>query len=151
MGTRARIAIENADGSFTSIYTHWDGYVGHHGPILFNHYSKTPLVRKLIALGDLSVLGPRIGRKHKFNSDPEGTVCTAYGRDRGETECAAVTSPDLAALGALTQETGGEWLYVWRLDRKWYAAKGGAAAFGWASQAPGPLRPLTDWLAEIAP
>jgi hypothetical protein len=46
MSTRARIAIENDDGSFTSIYTHWDGYVGHHGPILLNHYSKTPLVRK---------------------------------------------------------------------------------------------------------
>jgi hypothetical protein len=41
---------------------------------------------------------------------------------------------------------------VWRLDRKWYAAKGGDSAFGMpANAAPGALRPLTDWLAEIAP
>lgn len=88
MGTRSQIGILEPDGSVTSIYCHWDGYVEHHGPILRDHYKTEEKVRALMALGDISVLGAEIGEKHDFDHAPEG-VCNAYGRDRGENDTAA--------------------------------------------------------------
>ena len=90
MGTRSTIAIQNEDGSVTGIYCHWDGYLSHNGKILAENYTTEAAVRELIALGDLSSLGANIGEKHDFNNAPYAdtiaeTVCTAYGRDRGET------------------------------------------------------------------
>ena len=90
MGTRSTIAIENADGTVTGIYCHWDGYTAHNGRILQDHYTTEDAVRELIALGDLSSLGESIGSKHDFNNAPDGE-CNAYGRDRGETGVEAET------------------------------------------------------------
>ena len=71
MATRSRIAIENQDGTVTSIYCHFDGYLDGVGKKLFNHYDREK-TEKLIELGDISVLG-------------ESTLDTiAYHRDRGE-------------------------------------------------------------------
>jgi hypothetical protein len=86
MATRARVGILESDGTVTSIYTHWDGYVDHHGPILRDHYKTEEKVRALMALGDVSSLGAEIGEKHNFDAAPDG-VCNAYGRDRGERDC----------------------------------------------------------------
>jgi len=93
MATRSTIAIRNADNTVTAIYCHWDGYLSHNGKILFENYNTEEKVRELIALGDLSVLGPEIGTKHSFDNPHEvgseeyynfSKQCTAYGRDRGE-------------------------------------------------------------------
>lgn len=74
MATRSRIAIENQDGTVTSIYCHFDGYLSGVGKKLFNHYDREK-TEKLIELGDISVLG-------------ESTLNTiAYHRDRGEDHC----------------------------------------------------------------
>lgn len=83
MGTRSRIGILEPDGTVTSIYCHWDGYVAHHGPILQGHYTTEEKVRALMTLGDISILGEELGVKHDFRHCPAG-VCNAYGRDRGE-------------------------------------------------------------------
>jgi hypothetical protein len=72
MATRSRIAIENQDGSVTSIYCHWDGHINSNGVILNDNYNTTDKVNELIALGDLSSLDVTIDR----------TV--AYARDNGE-------------------------------------------------------------------
>lgn len=128
MGARSRIAVANADGSFTSIYCHWDGYPSHHGVILRDHYSDPAKVAHLIALGSLSTLGPEIGKKHNFDKAPEG-VCNAYGRDRGEKDVNPERSENFEALCALTQETGGEFLYVFK-GGNWFVAEGGVAYFG---------------------
>jgi len=97
MGTRSMIGIENPNtGVVKSIYCHWDGYLQHNGSILNKHYSNSPKVNNLIALGDLSSLRAEIGEKHSFSrldsdlSDAEwdklyGDMCTFYTRDRGET------------------------------------------------------------------
>ena len=85
MGTRSTIAIENADGTVTGIYVHWDGYLSNNGRILQENYTDEAKVRELIALGDLSSLGETVGSKHDFNNAPDGE-CNAYGRDRGETD-----------------------------------------------------------------
>lgn len=130
MGTRARIAVANPDGTFNSIYTHWDGYPSHHGPILLEHYNTVDAVRELIALGDLSSLDTTI------------ETCSAYGRDRGETDVGAVTSNDIDKLRQLTQDCGGEYLYLF--DGSWSVAEGGVAMFGLpASEAPAGFQPLS--------
>jgi len=72
MATRSRIAIENQDGSVTSVYCHWDGYIETNGVILNNNYNTKEKVEELIALGNLSSLDKTL----------ETTV--AYARDRGE-------------------------------------------------------------------
>ena len=98
MGTRSMIAIQNPySKDIRAVYCHWDGYLEHNGAILQKHYSNSPKVNNLIALGDLSSLRPEIGEKHAFSqldlceADREayeaqhGNSCTFYGRDRGET------------------------------------------------------------------
>jgi hypothetical protein len=71
MATRSRIAIENENGTVTSIYCHFDGYLDGVGKKLFEHYDREK-TEKLMELGDISVLG-------------ESTLDTiAYHRDRNE-------------------------------------------------------------------
>jgi hypothetical protein len=72
MATRSRIAIENQDGSVTSVYCHWDGHIETNGVILNNNYNTKDKVVELIELGNLSSLDKTL----------ETTV--AYARDRGE-------------------------------------------------------------------
>lgn len=149
MGTRSRIAIANADGSFTSIYCHWDGYPSHHGIILRDHYKDEAKVRKLIALGDISSLGAEIGRKHAFDSARDGVV-TAYGRDRGEKDIEAKDSADFEHLCELTQQCGGEYLYVFK-GGHWFCAEGGIAFFGMpASKKPDFLEHIDEVLIKAA-
>lgn len=83
MATRSTIAMEREDGAVVQIYCHWDGYLNHNGKILLEHYSDPAKVAQLLALGNLSVLGPEIGEAHDFNSN-DHDICTFYGRDRGE-------------------------------------------------------------------
>jgi hypothetical protein len=91
------IAIENPNSkAVKAVYCHWDGYLQHNGSLLEKHYSASPKVNNLIALGDLSSLGTQIGEVHPFS--PHGSkedealyehakdmgYCTFYQRDRGE-------------------------------------------------------------------
>lgn len=116
MGTRSRIAIENKDGTIESIYCHWDGYPSNNGKILKEHYTTEEKIRELINLGDLSSLGPEIGEQHPFDSRDD-TVCTAYGRDRGEDEVDKVVSFDVAALSKI--DDGAVYQYLYTKDGKW--------------------------------
>ena len=96
MGTRSMIAIQNPySKDIRAVYCHWDGYLEHNGSLLHKHYSASPKVNNLIALGDISSLRPEIGEKHAFSRletpmDDEaydklyGNMTTFYGRDRGE-------------------------------------------------------------------
>jgi len=120
MSTRANIVRENLDDTFDSIYTHWDGYPSHHGPILLTHYSNSAAVDQLMKLGDLSILGDSIGAKHDFDDKLEG-ACTAYGRDRGETGVESKHHESAEALAAYIKQSWTEWVYVWReADQRWY-------------------------------
>ena len=109
MATRSTIGIiDNRTGVVTSIYCHWDGYPEHNGEILVKHWSDPDKIWALMDLGALSSLGEEIGEKHDF-SDSGPIHCTAYGRDRGETQ-----------VGSQTHNSLGEWLdngeeynYLW--------------------------------------
>lgn len=97
MATRSAIGIKHGD-VIKSVYCHWDGYVDYNGRVLMEFYDDSVAVNNLIALGDLSSLGARIGTTHDFHQRwadeeyvPVGTSgfvvapeCTYYTRDRGE-------------------------------------------------------------------
>lgn len=108
MATRSRIGIVNDNGTVTSIYCHWDGYISNNGKILLEHYTDKEKVEKLISLGSISSLARNVDPDpkggtfrgkynpekdeyekkpakgvHTFDSPQEGVV-VAYHRDRGE-------------------------------------------------------------------
>ena len=120
MGTRSTIAIQNANGTVTGIYCHWDGYVEHNGKILNENYTTEAQVRELIALGDLSSLGETVGAKTDFNNAAKGQ-CVAYGRDRGETGVDAVTFDSHADL---IEQMGQEYDYLFVPGMGWSVARG---------------------------
>jgi len=117
MGTRSTIAIQNADGTVTGIYCHWDGYLSHNGAILQENYTDEAKVRELIGLGDLSCLGETIGVKVPFDdTELSKGQCVAYGRDRGERGAEAATHDSWREL----QDTfGQEYDYLFTPGKGW--------------------------------
>jgi hypothetical protein len=112
MSTRSRIAIEKQDGTVTSIYCHFDGYISGNGETLQTNYSNREKVEQLIALGDISSL----------ESDIDETV--AYHRDRGEDlnqnhhkDVEEFFSGDIEEYG-----------YLFTKDNKWLVSTGGPVA-----------------------
>ncbi len=117
MSTHSFICKEKADHTYTGIYCHWDGYPSYNGRMLVKHYNTPQSVDALLALGDLSSLGPRLapkkGQKHTFDTPADG-VCVAYHRDRGEEYC----PPSQIAIWEF-QNSDCEYMYVFGLDHKW--------------------------------
>lgn len=121
MATRSRIGIVNEDGSITSIYCHWDGYPSNNGRILNEHYGTETSVREMLRLGDLSSLNKNLHPrgKHTFN-DPEDDCCVFYGRDRGDSDCDATESKDLAEFLSISQACD----YVYVFDaHEWFCTR----------------------------
>jgi len=128
MGTRSTIGVVDENGFVKAIYCHWDGYPEHNGRILRDHYNTPSKILKLIKLGDLSSLGPEIGRKHAFSpfEVPEAeraayearteNWCTAYGRDRGEKETKAQKYKDIFEF--IGDDRGQDYSYVY-VNGKW--------------------------------
>lgn len=129
MSTNSYIIVECMDGKFRRIYCHHDGYLRHNGKILQEHYATQEKAEALMALGDLSGLGPEIGVKHPFDRPFDsagaeawkaayGNYCHAYGRDRGEKHMEADV---LESLIEAIMDTGSQRKYVWRKDAgKWF-------------------------------
>lgn len=97
MSTRAYVGIRNTDGTVETVYTHFDGYPDHHGPILLENYAEERKLRDLLALGSLSMLEKTVGVQHPFSRTGSGQsweewekayggMCLSYRRDRGDTE-----------------------------------------------------------------
>jgi hypothetical protein len=126
MSTRSYICRENADGTYTGIYCHCDGYLTYNGAMLLDHYATKDRVDKLLSLGNISSLGERIepdpSLPHSFDERQEG-VTVFYGRDRGEDGQEAQTV-DLAAINDPSSWI--EFCYVFGKDGKWrYFESGG--------------------------
>lgn len=136
MGTRSRIAVMHGEVC-KSVYCHWDGYLEHNGRILQEHYDSAK-ANHLVALGDISSLGAKIGDEHPFskfelNTDSpdfaklmavheqaqaEGWT-TFYGRDRGEEDTGFKSDMTFADFLARVDGCGAEYYYVMR-DDVWY-------------------------------
>jgi hypothetical protein len=129
MGTRSRIGVMHAD-VVKSVYCHWDGYLEHNGQILLEHYDSAK-ANHLVALGDLSSLGPVIGEKHPFSphGSPEDSVaydaakqagwCTFYGRDRGETGTEWQVAHNFEQFYDQCDGCGAEYYYIMK-EGVWY-------------------------------
>lgn len=111
MSTRSDIIALGADGKWRRIYCHHDGYLEGVGLTLYNNYREQTKIDTLMALGDLSSLGAEIGGKHDFGKDA-GDTCTAYGRDRDETDIEAKVGDTLQAVWP-EEGTWTEYTYVW--------------------------------------
>ena len=107
MATRSRIAIENQDGSVTSIYCHWDGQIYSNGKILNENYTTKDKVEELIALGNLSSLNETIER----------TV--AYYRDNGEYHLIQISFINVEELFEDGFSMGVEYIYCFTKDGIW--------------------------------
>lgn len=86
MSTNATIAIQRENETRTAIYLHYDGYIEAAGATLQLAYNTAEKVEKLLALGDLSILGyytEPTDETHNFDN-PQRHICCAYHRDRGE-------------------------------------------------------------------
>jgi hypothetical protein len=106
MATRSRIAIENQDGSVTSIYCHWDGQIYSNGKILNENYTTTDKVNELIALGDLSSL------------DVTTDKTVAYHRDRDE-DLIQIPFNNVEDLFDNGFSSGVEYIYCFTKDGFW--------------------------------
>ena len=106
MSTRSRIAIENQNGSVTSIYCHFDGYISGVGKLLKEYYTTQAKVEALIELGDISALG----------MTPSSTI--AYHRNREEDlhKTSYLCVEDLFDLGF---QSGEEYVYCFTKNNIW--------------------------------
>ena len=128
MGTRSTIALEFADGTVGQVYCHWDGYLNYNGRILQEHYTDPFKLRDLIDAGDISSLGASVGEKHGFDERVDAetlaeTVCTFYGRDRGEEGVSARYFKDFADYRYNHQYE--EYEYILRSNGVWYVCQNG--------------------------
>ena len=124
MATRARIGIENADGSILTSYHHWDGYPAGLGFNLVNNWADEDLLGAAIQLGDASHWADTIGSKTDFDCRDDNYYAqnVYYGRDRGETDVGpkAYASYEVFEKSFLRNTPcGEEYAYVLRLDGSW--------------------------------
>lgn len=130
MGTRSQIGIQNADGTVTGIYCHWDGYPSYNGRVLQDHYTDEAKIRELMAIGDISSLGEEIGEKHDFDKAPKGQ-CNSYSRDRGEEDCEAKNFANAREFFDNFPYGGIEWAYLFK-DGEWMV-RASYNGMGWMS------------------
>lgn len=121
MGTRSSITAKMTDGTFKSVYCHWDGHLDHNGKILLESYNNQEKVEALLEHGDISSLGARCDKPqgHSFENKIDG--CTVYyGRDRGETGTGARSG---ATAEESNKNNGQEFDYLWD-GEKWIVSSG---------------------------
>ena len=148
MGTRSRIALQTKDGRLRSIYAHWDGYPSWNGAMLKKHWSDPAKLGRLLKLGCISILAPRLGTKVDFDNPPKNgkygpvTQVLAYGRDRGEEDVDLQEHTDRAALVEAADNCSGEYIYLFSGGRRghWEVYKIGTD---------GPWSPLDEVLGSL--
>ena len=103
MSTRSRIAIENEDGTYTSIYCHFDGKTIIN--ILRKLHSSKEEAEKIISLGDISSLTEK--------------KITTY-KERGDkwSQIKPIISGNFERLERLAEREGSEFLNVYQ-DYRW--------------------------------
>lgn len=114
MATRGTITAKMSDGSYKTIYTHWDGYPSHNGRLLLQHYSTQEAVEKLVAPGNISSLDESCDcpEGHSFNRPVKGYT-VYYGRDRGEPKNEPSTGPDARSSMMNSNYGKQEYNYLW--------------------------------------
>jgi hypothetical protein len=145
MATRCYIACKTPR-DYQAVYAHWDGYPKHNGRILFDHYSNSRKLRHLMSKGDISILTPIVGRKHKFENGGNVRSTTFYGRDRGEKGIETKIWATIDQVLKAAEHCGTEYVYLYDCGT-WYVAGRGPQFFGGSDGSPfSSFRPLADIL-----
>lgn len=146
MSTPCRIGKRNEDGTISSIYCHFDGYVrGGVGEILALHYKDPAKVDELIGLGDLASLGwepvenpnawkdeanPMAARAAIFSGKYQEyheamhprSMCDTYRSRKGEGNVSAKKSATLEDFATLSHTA---WAYAYLFENgRWMTFKG---------------------------
>jgi hypothetical protein len=124
MSTSSRIGYEQEDGTFVSVYCHFDGYPSHNGNLLFHHYNDYWEVRRLVDQGNISGLdqysGCPIG--HTFDKPVKGFTIY-YSRDRGDD-----WDIEKPRIDTDIQEVRESYGYVFK-DNQWFVMGGACTKF----------------------
>lgn len=104
MVTSSTISVEHQDGTVSTVYCHYDGYLNHNGYILYNYYNSLDMAESLVKLKTLSILGsklePHIDKPHLFEGridQRQDDVCLAYERDSKDIRIEARKYQDMTA------------------------------------------------------
>ena len=125
MNTTSYIGEELSNGKIKYIYCHWDGYPDHNGRILKQYYNTINKVNKLLSMGNLVLLGEKIGRKQDLYTTthreqvPGWTI--SYHRDvRQSWEDAKpkVVNNDIELM-EIADWDNVNYIYIFERNRKW--------------------------------
>ena len=126
MSTTSIIALrKKGSAEITSIYCHFDGYIKNGvGERLLKYYTDVPTIEKLLALGDLSVLGntpvsagSEIWKNSHIERDKD--LCIDY-KARGETNVEAKTDDSIVSFSTRIGSRGA-FIYLFdEEDNCWY-------------------------------
>jgi hypothetical protein len=125
MATRSSITAKISDGTFKSIYCHFDGYVDGVGKTLIDNYNTQEKVDALVLHGDMSSISESCEKPvgHSYETPVPG-YNVYYGRDRGDKNTEARSGTTAAeALGVNEQEYD----YFWD-GAQWAVQRHGVAA-----------------------
>ncbi|MCL2522874.1 MAG: hypothetical protein FWE36_08460 [Erysipelotrichales bacterium] len=113
--------MEHQDGTYTTSYCHYDGYLDHNGKILVTYYNERQKVEELLSFGDMSALAERVTPDpetiHTFD-ESQKNVCVFYGRDRGEKNTQAKNYL-ISELLKNVDESWIEFCYIFTLNNEW--------------------------------
>ena len=121
MATRSIIGQVQTNGKIKTIYCHWDGYLEGVGQTLANYYDTDEKVSELVALGDLSTLGPDLGEKHTRDDalKARGPITTAYGRDLEQDGAEAQEFSSVEEFIEYGRNVSAEFLYLFEDGEGW--------------------------------
>ena len=130
MGTRSLIAKQIGPDAYRTIFCKIEGHLETQGEILLQYYNTPEQVDKLLDLGDLYTLCPKMepdpGLPHSYENPQDG-VTIAYKRDWN---CRLVDA-DVKTLEEL-DESGGmiEFIYIFNQNNEWKYFQGGYSEEG---------------------
>ncbi len=118
MGTRSYIAKQVGSNSYRTIFSQLDGYPSYLGMLLMDHYNTEDMVDKLLNLGDIYVLKPKLepnaNQPHDF-LNRQKDVTLAFSRDFNEEGFDA----SIKTLEELEENWEIEFVYVFTQENKW--------------------------------
>lgn len=125
MGTRSLIARQVGTDEYRTIFCKMEGHLESQGAMLLENFQKPEQVDKLLDLGDLYLLYPKLepdpNQHHSFEN-PQTGVTVAFQRDG---KCTNMNA-EIKSLEELDSSDGMiEFVYIFDLDNQWKYFQGG--------------------------
>lgn len=125
MGTRSLIAKQVGPDEYRTIFCQMEGHLECQGAVLLEHFTTPDQVDKLLDLGDLYLLHPKLEpdpNQHHSYEKPQAGVTVAYQRDWQCTNVEAEinTLEELDSSGGMI-----EFVYIFDQDYQWKYFQGG--------------------------